>query len=97
MVEPDNKIGDPGARSLAEAIKGLKGLEVLYLHSEYVLGCWPSPTVVNETHTHHPDCNLHHRYTIELFVFVHQTGNKLTDACKAEIKDTLSFIRSLLV
>merc|ERR1719326_2348453 len=43
-------------------------------------------------HTHHPDRNLRHRCTIELFVFVHQTANQLTPDCKSEIKNKLSFI-----
>ena len=53
-LTPGNRIGDAGARSLADGLKELKGLKKLRLACECVLGCWRSPTVANDTRTHHP-------------------------------------------
>ena len=39
VSESGNQIDDAGAQVLADAIKELKGLKDLYLHSEYVIGC----------------------------------------------------------
>ena len=51
-LTPGNQIGAAGARSLADGLKELKGLEKLRLGGECVLGCWRSPTVANDTHAH---------------------------------------------
>ena len=51
VCEPDNKIGDEGARALADGIKGLEGLQELKLGGECVIGCWSSPTIANGTDT----------------------------------------------
>ena len=51
VAEPVNKIGDGGARALANGIKHLTGIKNLYLGGECVIGCWPSPTVAHDIHT----------------------------------------------
>ena len=51
VSEPGNKIGDEGARALADGVKGLEGLQELDLSGECVIGCWSSPTITNGTDT----------------------------------------------
>ncbi len=54
MAEPDQRIGDLGARALADAIKELKGLKELAIGGGCLIEYWPSPRFTNETHAHRP-------------------------------------------
>ena len=52
MSEPDNNIGNKGARALADGVKGLKGLEYLNLAGECAIWCWSSHRINNGTHAY---------------------------------------------
>ena len=45
VADPENRIGDAGAQALADGIKEIKGLELLDLGGECVIGVG-----------HHPHC-----------------------------------------
>ena len=69
---PDNSIGDPGARDLAGALKGLKGLKTLWLDGTCVRSGHPDHTCIPSLartrasiHTFtHARAHTHHRFTI---------------------------------